>query len=191
MAASRGGSPVVRSCIWQFYKAFTFCSRLPCSGQTHASLGLCLKAFDWNWKAAKTELLHAIDVSPSHATAHQWYGWSLMIEGRNDQGISELRKAEALDPLSLIISADIANALVIAHRCEESLQQSRKAIEMDPSFAMTHYQLGQALVQVHQYSEAARELQRAIELSRGNTLYWSQLALVYAASDKRDEAFKI
>ena len=35
--------------------------------------------------------------------------------GRNDEGIAELKKAESLDPLSLIISADLADVLCIAH----------------------------------------------------------------------------
>lgn len=160
-------------------------------GEAHASLALCMKSFDWNWKGAQAELLRAIELSPSYATAHQWYAWNLIILGRNNEGIAELKKAEALDPLSLIISADIADALVIAHRYEEAIHQSRRAMEMDPSFAMAHYQLGQALVQVHNYDGAVLELQQAIELSRGNPICTSQLGYVYAVSGRRNEALKI
>jgi TolB-like protein/DNA-binding winged helix-turn-helix (wHTH) protein/Tfp pilus assembly protein PilF len=160
-------------------------------GEAHASLGFCLDLFDWDWKSAEVEFKRAIDLSPSYATAHQWHAWHLIVAGRNDQGIRELRKAEALDPLSLIISADIADALVIAHRYEESIRQSRKTIDMDPSFAMAHYQLGQALAQVRTYDAAILELQQAIELSSGNPLCTSQLGYVYAVSGKRHEALKI
>ena len=160
-------------------------------GEAHASLGLCLKSFDWNWKAAEAELLQAIEISPSYATAHQWYAWELILLGRNNDGVTELRNAEALDPLSLIISADVADALAIAHRYEESIRQSRRTIEMDPTFAMAHYQLGQALVQVRHYDEAIRELQQAIELSKGNPLCTSQLGFVYAVSGRRNEALQI
>jgi len=160
-------------------------------GEAHASLALCLKSFDWNWKAAEAELLQAIKISPSYATAHQWHAWNLIILGRRNEGISELKKAEVLDPLSLIISADVADALTIAHRYEESMQQSRKTVEMDPSFAMAHYQLGQALVQVHKYDAAVRELQQAIQLSRGNPLCTSQLGFVYAFFGRQKEALKI
>jgi TolB-like protein/DNA-binding winged helix-turn-helix (wHTH) protein/Tfp pilus assembly protein PilF len=160
-------------------------------GEAHASLALCLKSFDWNWKAAEAELLQAIKISPNYATAYQWYGWNLILLGHVSEGISQLRKAEALDPLSLIISADIADALVIAHRYEESMRQSRRTIEMDPSFAMAHYQLGQALVQVHNYDGAILELQQGIDLSRGNPLCKSQLGFVYAVSGRRNEAFRI
>jgi TolB-like protein/DNA-binding winged helix-turn-helix (wHTH) protein/Tfp pilus assembly protein PilF len=160
-------------------------------GEAHASLALCLKSFDWDWKSAEAELMRAIKLSPSYATAHQWYAWNLIILGRNHEGINELKKAESLDPLSLIISADIADALLIAHKYDESIQQSRKTIEMDPSFAMAHYQLGQAFAQVRKYNEAILELQEAIELSGGNPLCTSHLGYVYAVSGRRNEAIKI
>jgi TolB-like protein/DNA-binding winged helix-turn-helix (wHTH) protein len=160
-------------------------------GEAHASLAFCLDLFDWDWKSAGVEFKRAIDLSPSYPTAHQWYAWHLIVVGRNDDGISELKKAESLDPLSLIISADIADALLIGHKYDESIQQSRKTIEMDPSFAMAHYQLGQAFVQVGKYNEAILELQQAIELSRGNPLCTSHLAYVYAVSGRRNEAIRI
>jgi TolB-like protein/DNA-binding winged helix-turn-helix (wHTH) protein len=160
-------------------------------GEAHASLAFCLDLFDWDWKSAGIEFKRAIDLSPSYPTAHQWYAWHLFVVGRNDDGMSELKKAESLDPLSLIISADIADALLIAHKYDESIQQSRKTIEMDPSFAMGHYQLSQAFVQVRRYNVAILELQEAIELSRGNPLCISHLAYVYAVSGRRNEAIKI
>jgi TolB-like protein/DNA-binding winged helix-turn-helix (wHTH) protein/Tfp pilus assembly protein PilF len=159
-------------------------------GEAHASLAFCLDLFDWDWKSAGVEFKRAIDLSASYPTAHQWYAWHLIVVGRNHDGISELRKAESLDPLSLIISSDIADALLIAHRYDESIQQSQKTIEMDRSFAMAHYQLGQAFVQVRKYNEAILELQEAVELSRGNPLCTSHLAYVYAVSGRRNEAIK-
>jgi len=58
-----------------------------------------------------------------------------------------MRRAEHLDPLSLIISADMADVLLIARRYDQSIQQSRKTMEMDPGFAVSNYELRQAFVQ--------------------------------------------
>lgn len=159
--------------------------------EAHASLAFCLDLFYWDWKSAGVEFKRAIDLNPSYPTAHQWYAWHLIVVGRNNDGLSELRKAEALDPLSLIISADIADALLVTHRYDESIRQSRKTIEMDPSFAMAHYQLGQVFAQMRKYKEAILELQQAIELSGGNRLCVSHLAYVYSLSGRRNEAIKI
>jgi len=137
------------------------------------------------------EYQRAIALNPGYATAHHWYAWHLIVMGRSSEGIFELRKAESLDPLSLIISADLADALCIAHLYDESVQQSRKTLEMDPNFALAHYQLGQAFEQKHMHDEAIAELQRAIELSGSNAAFDSNLAYAYAASGRRDQAMKI
>jgi TolB-like protein len=137
-------------------------------GEAHTSRAFALDLYDWDWSAAETEYRLALALNPSYATAHHWYAWHLMVIGRTDEGILELRKAESLDPLSLIIRADLADALSIAHRYNESVQQSERTLEMDPNFALAHYQLGQAFVQQRLYNEAIVEFQRAISGS-GNS----------------------
>jgi len=114
----------------------------PNLAEAHTSLAYLRFWQEWDWPGAESEFKRAITLNPDYATAHQWYAWHLIVGGRNEQGIRELRKAEALDPLSLIITADIADALVIAHRYEESMQQSRKAIEMDPKAPLSYISRG-------------------------------------------------
>jgi len=152
-----------------------------------ASLGM----FDWDWQSAGKEFRRAIELNPGYATAHQWYAWHLNLLGRQREAIAEIRKAESLDPLSLIISADTADLLFVARRYDESIQQSRKTLEMDPNFAIAHFELSQTYLQKSMYSEAIAELQRAIELSGGSTTFTSNLAYAYAASERRNEAVKI
>src|SRR5437899_10275086 len=137
--------------------------------EAHTSLALSMDRYDWGWACDEKEYKRALALNPGYATAHHWYAWHLIVMGRNGEGIAELKKAESLDPLSLIISADLADALCIAHRYDESVQQSKKTIEMDPHFAVAHYQLGQALEPKHKHDEAIAEFRRAIELSGRNT----------------------
>ena len=122
--------------------------------EAHASLAFALDLYGWDWETAETEYKRAIKLDPGYATAHQWYSWHLMMMGRYSEGILELTKAESLDPLSLIISADMADALCVARRYEEAVQKSKKILEMDPNFAVGHYELGQALEQKHMHDEA-------------------------------------
>lgn len=130
----------------------------------------------------------AIALNPSYATLHHWYAWHLIVTGRAGQAMTEMRKAENLDPLSLIIGSDLADVLFVARRYDEAIRQSRQILEMDSHFAVAHYQLGQALAQKHLYTEAIDELQKAIELSGGNSVCTSNLAYVYGKSGRRDEA---
>jgi TolB-like protein/DNA-binding winged helix-turn-helix (wHTH) protein/Tfp pilus assembly protein PilF len=160
-------------------------------GEAHTSLAFVFDLFDWDWVSAEREFRQAIALNPGYATAHQWYGWHLSEMGSNREALTEMKKAESLDPLSLIISADVAEELLVTHSFDESIRQSRKTVEMDPNFALAHYELGQAYVQKHMYKEAIAELQEAVTLSGGSTACTSNLAYAYAASGRRSEALKI
>jgi TolB-like protein/DNA-binding winged helix-turn-helix (wHTH) protein/Tfp pilus assembly protein PilF len=160
-------------------------------GEAHISLAWCLGGFDWDWEAAGREFARGIELSPGYATGHHWYGWYLATVGRHAEAISELEKARSLDPLALIIGADLAEELLIAHRYDEAAKQARATMNMDPFFALAHYVMGELLAQRHMYNEAIAELQKAVELSPGSTAFAANLANAYAASGKREEAEKI
>lgn len=169
-------------------KALALDNRL---GEAHASLAFALDLYAWDWQAAETEYKQAIMLSPNYATAHQWYSWHLIMMGRYDDAMIELRKALNLDPLSLIINADVADALCVAGRFDEAVQQSRKTLQMDPNFAVGHFELGQALTQKHMYDDAIAEFQRSIALSERSVLFAANLGYVYAVSGQKEEAKKI
>ena len=160
-------------------------------GEAHNSLAFCLDGFDWDFNSAGKEFRRAIELNPGYATAHHWYAWHLSLLGRYEEAIAEMRKAENLDPLSLIINADLAELLVLAHFYDESIRQSSKTIEMDPNFALAHIQLAQAYLQKHMNDEAVAELQIATQLSAGSPTVMANLARAYAASGKGSEAMKL
>jgi TolB-like protein/DNA-binding winged helix-turn-helix (wHTH) protein/Flp pilus assembly protein TadD len=160
-------------------------------GEAHNSLAFCLDGFDWDFKSAGMEFQRAIELNPNYATAHHWYAWHLSLLGKYDEAIAEMRKAHDLDPLSLIINADLAELLVLAHSYDESIRQSRKTIEMDSNFALAHNQLAQAYLQKHMNDEAVAELQKATQLSAESPTIMANLARAYIATGKKSEAIKI
>jgi tetratricopeptide (TPR) repeat protein len=159
--------------------------------EAHTSLAFVLDLYDWDWESAEREYKYAIALNPGYATAHHWYAWHLIVMGRNSEALAEMRQAESLDPLSPIISAELADALCIAHFYDESVRQSRKTLELHPNFAVAHYELGQAFAQKQMHEEAIAELQKATELSGGNAAFDSKLAYVYAIAGRMGEAMKI
>src|SRR6202041_2905197 len=112
-------------------------------GEAHNSLAFALDGFEWGVDSGGKEFRRAIELNPGYATAHQWYAWHLSLLGQFDEAITEMKKAENLDPLSLIINADLAELLVLAHSTDESIEQSPKTIAMDSSFALAHNRLAQ------------------------------------------------
>jgi TolB-like protein/Flp pilus assembly protein TadD len=159
--------------------------------EAHTSLAFISDVYDWDWQTAERAYKRAISLNPGYATAHHWYAWHLVVLGRNSEALSAMRKAVSLDPLSPIISAELADVLCIAHLYDESLRQSRQTLELHPNFAIAHYELAQAFAQKQMHSEAISALQRAIELAGSNPAFDSELAYVYAISGRPQEARNI
>ena len=159
--------------------------------EAHTSLGYSLRAFDWDFDSAAKEFQRAIELNPGYATAHHWNAMNLGLLGRPKEALVEMRKAENLDPLSLIINADLAEFLLLTHSYDESVEQGLKIIEMDPTFAIGHKQLGDAYLLKQMDKEAVAELQMAVRLSGGSPICIADLARAYVASGKMNEAVKL
>jgi TolB-like protein/DNA-binding winged helix-turn-helix (wHTH) protein/Tfp pilus assembly protein PilF len=159
--------------------------------EAHTSLGYSLRAFDWDFDSAGKEFRRAIEINPGYATAHHWNAMNLGLLGRPKEALVEMRKAENLDPLSLIINADLAEFLLLTHAYDESVEQGRKIIEMDSTFAIGHKQLGDAYLLKQMDKEAVAELQKAVRLSGGSPICTADLARAYVASGKMNEAMKL
>jgi len=160
-------------------------------GEAHTSLAFCLDGFDWDLKSADSEFRRGIELNPGYATAHHWYAWHLSLVGKNSDAIAEMKKAQNLDPLSLIINADLAELLLIAHFTDESIHQSRKTIEMDANFPLAHNQLALAYLQRRRPDEAIAELQKAVQLSAGSPTCTANLARAFALSGRRNDAVQL
>lgn len=160
-------------------------------GEAHTSLAFVLDGFDWDFQLGGKEFQRGIELSPGYATAHHWYGWHLALVGQNQEAIAEMKRAASLDPLSLIINADLAELLVISRAYDEAIEQSRKTIEMDSNFALAHNQLGQAYLGKQMYPEGVAELQTAVRLSGGSPICTANLARAYVLSGKKNDALKL
>jgi len=163
----------------------------PALAEAHTSLAFLHDAFDWDLTAADAEFMRALELNPGYATAHHWYAWHLSLKGRTSDAVREMRVALRLDPLSLIINAELAELLLMAHDVEGAIGQSRLTLEMDPRFALAHNQLGVAYLASHRTDEAIAELQRAVQLSQGSATCTANLARAWVAAGKRGEATRV
>jgi TolB-like protein/DNA-binding winged helix-turn-helix (wHTH) protein/Tfp pilus assembly protein PilF len=159
--------------------------------EAHASLAFVLMHFDHDWAAAEKEFQRAIALNPSYVTAHHWYAYCLMAQTRLDEALREIRLAQELDPLSLIINTDVAELLYYARRHDEAIRQAQKTLEMDSSFALAHRVLGLAYEQKGMYKESVAELETQVRLGGRADYALAELARAYALTGNRDEAEKL
>jgi TolB-like protein/Tfp pilus assembly protein PilF/predicted Ser/Thr protein kinase len=137
----------------------------PSLGEPHASLGLVHALFDFDFAASVREFEEAIRLNPNYATAHHWFGDSVLPAlGQFDRANAEAKRALELDPLSVVNNTDAATVFWITGRYQEAVAQFRKALEMDPKNYTAHWQLGQALEGVGDLRGAIAAYEKATNL---------------------------
>ena len=114
----------------------------------------------------------------------------MFAAGRFDEAIVEIKRALELDPLSVIINADVGTILSTARRYDEAIEQLRKTLEMDPEFYYARWNLGQVLELKGRTEEAMAEYEKAIALN-DDPLPLALLGRLYARTGRRDDALKI
>jgi len=149
-----------------------------------------IKWDSWDWEGAEKEYMKAIDINPGYATAHHWYGYYLMVKGRHDESIREIRLAQKLDPHSRIINANVGFAYYYARLYDQAIEHYKNRLEDDPDFHVLHYYLGMANLQKGMYDEAISVLQKAISLSPESYISVAWLGNAYAISGERDKALE-
>jgi TolB-like protein/lipopolysaccharide biosynthesis regulator YciM len=159
--------------------------------EAHAALGSARQEYDWDWVGAEKEFKRAIELNPGYASAHQWYAEYLSTMGRHNEAIAEAKRAQELDPLSLMINAIGGRVSFYARRYDEAIAQCRRTLELNAGFYPAHLFLGWAYEQEKLYAEAISEYQKAIAAGEGNPLLAAELARGYAAAGKRTEALTI
>jgi len=145
----------------------------------------------WDLEGAASAYKHAILLNPRYVHAHSWYGWCLVTMGRYEEAISEVKKAHELDPLSIIINADMGRAYFYANQYDQAIEHLKKALELDNNFSRAHAWLGEAYLQKKYYEKAIEEFKTAIKTSGENPTYIASLCRAYVEAEKKDEAFKI
>jgi tetratricopeptide (TPR) repeat protein len=160
--------------------------------EAHASLAYVKDAYEWDWAGAEAEYKRAIELNPNYATAHQWYGLHLALLGRVPEAMAEMRKAQELDPLSLIINTNLAQMFYFSRDYETATKMFRKTLELDPNFIFARANLGLVLLKQGHYDHAVVEFERARSLTGSRPSWWfGHLAGAYAKAGKKDEAMKV
>jgi TolB-like protein/Tfp pilus assembly protein PilF len=160
--------------------------------EAHNALATVKRDYDWDWPGAENEYKRAIELRPSYAPAHQWYGELLAVLGRKQELVVEMNRAQQLDPLSPVINGERGAMLFRATgRDDLALQELRKALEIDPSFPHTHWQMGVVHLWKGELAEAGAEFQKAEALAPGITMYKGGLGHVYAREGRTTEARRL
>lgn len=156
--------------------------------EAHACLGWVKLHYDWDWLGSEEDFQRSLALDPERATTHHWYSFLLTALGRFDAATAHARRAWELDPLSLIVNANLVQPSFYARRFDEAIAQARKLVGMEPAFAIGHFWVGVADAATGRHREAIAELRSFSRLGGGALRALSLVAYAQACAGDREEA---
>jgi serine/threonine protein kinase/tetratricopeptide (TPR) repeat protein len=155
--------------------------------EAHTSLAFTKFFLLWDWNDADGHFRQAVQLNPSYATAHHWYGDYLSDIGSEDEALAEMRTALSLDPLSSIISRDVAWPLFFSGRYSEAIEQLQQTLKEHDGFMPAERLLARTYAQVGKFEEALLRFEHLIA-RQNNTRDRCELAWAYALAGRRADA---
>ena len=143
----------------------------------HAALGLLRLLDEWDWHAANAETQRAIELAPGNPYVYWKRGVFLRYAGRCEESIAAHRRAESLDPFSIVSIQEVGFALYYARRFDEAAEQIKKAIDLEPAWDQLYFGLGLTLLQQERFDEAISALRTAVQKEPRNV--FSVATLIY------------
>jgi len=156
--------------------------------EAQAEMCLIRATLDRDWVAAEDAIHRAMKRPPGYWLAYDHHAMTLAAQGRFDEAIAQVRRGQALEPLSVVVHHHVAWIHLLARRYDEAIAECQTAIDMDPNFPMAHLWRGVSLEQQGQYDEAIASLERAVAYTRGASIAVAALAHACAAAGRIDEA---
>jgi TolB-like protein len=106
----------------------------------------------------------ALAIAPSYATAWQWYGWGLSLNGASEEGLPKSRRAVELDPKAPIVRQDLAVVLYNLERYADTEAICRQILSEPADFLPLCLSIIFDLKMVQKdYAAARATLRRAAE----------------------------
>ena len=144
--------------------------------------------YDWDYSAAETNLVHALELSPNSAHGHRWYAILLQGLGREQECYREITRSLEIDPVLLMTNAVFGLALYRFHDYERSEAQLKRTLELESDFAPTYLFLGFTYAASRIWDEAIGALTTYNRMTLNSPIGVGHLGLVYGLAGREDEA---
>lgn len=159
--------------------------------EAHAALAYIRTYYDWDWRDAGKEFELALASDPNNASLRHRYSRYLSSLGRTEEALVQMQRARELDPLSLIIRANVGVIHYFGRQYQLALKDLQELAKADPEFPVAWWGMGLVREQMGDMDGALASFQKAAELTKRGTNVLASLGRAYAANGNTDEARKI
>jgi len=161
----------------------------PNLAEAHTAMARLKGSYEWDWSTSEEHLRRAIELNPNDGDAHLTLGTHLARHGRLEEGIAELKKAVAVDPLADQYIVQLGRLFMFNHQYTEAIEQMQKGYEIAPNRTSGRSNLVFAYWLNGMYQEAIVESEKRDSL-RGNPNSRMTTFYRHLASGNRIEAMR-
>jgi tetratricopeptide (TPR) repeat protein len=156
----------------------------------HGALAFVLWSYDWDAAGSEKEYKRAIELD--HNTGYR-HGYALLLHslGRYEEAIREMKLAEAIDPLELLIKLQMGHIYASSHQHDRAIERFTSLIDLHPTYFPAREGLAEVYSDKGMHEQALAEMHRYVELSKVNPTTNINLAWFYAKAGRGNEALRI
>jgi tetratricopeptide (TPR) repeat protein len=116
--------------------------------------GFVRQDVNWDWPGAMADFEKALRLAPGDSDAHSGYARLLLDLGRMKEGVAEVSKAAALDPLSSLAWQRLAVFRLANREFSAAHEANRRALQISSEDPRAQLQLGVLLLCEGRFPEA-------------------------------------
>ena len=158
--------------------------------EAHTLAGMADAVYDYDYPVAEQEFKKGRELNPGSPFVHEWYAYYLSGMGKNDDALAELKRAQALDPLSDVVNIVYGLNYCFSNEYDRALEKAKQMIQQDPNLWFGHFYAGWAMARQKKYDEAIKELSEAIRLGASPYAH-GYLGYAYALSGQTGKAKEV
>ncbi len=160
-----------------------------CIAEAHATLGVVMALYDWDWPGAERELLRSIELNGASPVSRDLYAfYFLRPAGRIGEALAEVQNALSLDPLSILFRVHLGFLHYVNREFHHSIAQFRKVLEMNPQYYLAHAMMGPVYSHMGDFEKALECYANARAADADSKFVDSLEAMTLALAGRRTEA---
>jgi len=133
----------------------------PGNADAYCVLGNIAQSYDHDMPGAERLFQKALALEPSNVTAHEWYGYFLLVNNRLPEALQETRRALELDPASPLIQTVQGEIYYYKRDYDAAIRQELQTLERAPGFVYPRIWLASAYREKKMYKQALEEFEIA------------------------------
>ncbi len=161
----------------------------PRLAEAHGALGVVGMLYHWDWAGAEQSMCRAITLKPNASPANSWHAFLLAVQHRHGEAIASIKRAHALDPLSVLLTVALGRCYAYGRQFEAAAMHCRAALEMDATLGTAYAALSRTYQGMEDYEAACSICETALGRAGRSPLLLKEAAIAHGYARHWETAF--